>query len=150
MNKIECQVVLEPTQKCSNIVFDDGILCWIGHRQQKDEDKRRVSFTDDRGNILATSVKDDGFPNIGLDFLWTYVKKNGKIKSVYLFEDLKDLTTRKVRQRENGDVVVERFDEKEYTEKDVVDMICYATAHSGITSKEMRLKVEETLKWFKQ
>ena len=71
-------------------------------------------------------------------------------KSVYLFEDDSDPMTRKVKLKQNGDVVVARFDDKEYTERDVVEMLCYAVAHSGITSKEMREKVEETIKWFKE
>jgi hypothetical protein len=123
-------------------------LDWLGQNQQKNEEKKFVSFVDDKGNVLATSLKEDGFPNIGIDFLWTYVKANGKINSVFLFEDLKD-TNNKVRTRNNGDVVVARSDEKEFTEKDVVDMLSYAIAHSGISSKEMNQKIEETIKWFR-
>ena len=146
MNRIECQVVVLPTDKLSNIVFDEGKLNWLRHDQQKSEDKRCVSFVDGRGNILATSLKEDDLPNIGLDFLWTYVNGNGKIKNVFLFEDL---NTTKVKVRNNGDVVVERSDEKEFSEKDVVDMLSYVIAHSGINSKEMNQKIEETLKWFR-
>jgi hypothetical protein len=148
MDKIECQVVLLPTEKQSNIVFINQKLDWLGQNQQKNEEKKFVSFVDDKGNVLATSLKEDGFPNIGIDFLWTYVKANGKINSVFLFEDLKD-TNNKVRTRNNGDVVVARSDEKEFTEKDVVDMLSYAIAHSGISSKEMNQKIEETIKWFR-
>lgn len=148
MDKIECQVVLLPTEKQSNIVFVNQKLDWLGQNQQKNEEKKFVSFVDDKGNVLATSLKEDGFPNIGIDFLWTYVKVNGKINSVFLFEDLKD-TNNKVRTRNNGDVVVARSDEKEFTEKDVVDMLSYAIAHSGISSKEMNQKIEETIKWFR-
>ena len=148
MDKIECQVVLLPTEKQSNIVFVNQKLDWLGQNQQKNEEKKFVSFVDDKGNVLATSLKEDGFPNIGIDFLWTYVKANGKINSVFLFEDLKD-TNNKVRTRNNGDVVVARSDEKEFTEKDVVDMLSYAIAHSGISSKEMNQKIEETIKWFR-
>ena len=148
MDKIECQVVLLPTEKQSNIVFINQKLDWLGQNQQKNEEKKFVSFVDVKGNVLATSVKEDGFPNIGIDFLWTYVKANGKINSVFLFEDLKD-TNNKVRTRNNGDVVVARSDEKEFTEKDVVDMLSYAIAHSGISSKEMNQKIEETIKWFR-
>lgn len=150
MSRIECQVTLVPTEKQSSIVSQDGKLDFVGASHQTGEQTRmKVAFADERGNELATSI-DDGFPNIGLDFLWTYVHCNGRISSVYLFEDDTDPVSRKVRQRPSGDVVVARFDEKEYTEKDVVDMLCYAIAHSGITAKEMREKVEETLKWFKQ
>ena len=148
MYKIECQVVLLPTEKQSNIVFINQKLDWLGQNQQKNEEKKFVSFVDDKGNVLATSLKEDGFPNIGIDFLWTYVKANAKINSVFLFEDLKD-TNNKVRTRNNGDVVVARSDEKEFTEKDVVDMLSYAIAHSGISSKEMNQKIEETIKWFR-
>jgi hypothetical protein len=148
MYKIECQVVLLPTEKQSNIVFVNQKLDWLGQNQQKNEEKKFVSFVDDKGNVLATSLKEDGFPNIGIDFLWTYVKANAKINSVFLFEDLKD-TNNKVRIRKNGDVVVARSDEKEFTEKDVVDMLSYAIAHSGISSKEMNQKIEETIKWFR-
>ena len=148
MDKIECRVVLLPTEKQSNIVFINQKLDWLGQNQQKNEEKKFVSFVDDKGNVLATSLKEDGFPNIGIDFLWTYVKANGKINSVFLFEDLKD-TNNKVRTRNNGDVVVARSDEKEFTEKDVVDMLSYAIAHSGISSKEMNQKIEETIKWFR-
>jgi hypothetical protein len=149
MNKIECQVVMMSTDKPSNIVFDGGKIDWVGQNEQKGEERRCVSFVDERGNILATSLKDNGFPNIGLDFLWTYVNGNGKIKSVYLFEDLSNPLLNKVRVRDNGDVVVARSDEKEFSEKDVVDMLSYVIAHSGINSKEMNQKIEETLKWFR-
>jgi hypothetical protein len=149
MNKIECQVVLLQTDKQSNIVFTNQKLDWLGPDQQKGDNKRYVSFVDDRGNVLATSLKEDGFPNIGIDFLWTYIKGNGKIKSVFLFEDLNDSVTNKIRIRSNGDVVVARSDEKEFSEKDVVDMLSYAIAHIGINSKEMKQKIEETLKWFR-
>lgn len=148
MNKIECQVVMMSTDKQSNIVFKDGSIDIIGHNHQKGEEKRYVSFVDERGNILATSLKEDGLPNIGLDFLWTYVKGNGKIKSVSLFEDLRNPND-KVRIGANGDVVVARSDEKEFSEKDVVDMLSYAIAHNGITSKDIKNKIEETLKWFR-
>lgn len=151
MERIECQVLLAPTEKQSSIISQDGKLDWVGFgHQTSNQTKMKVAFLDDRGNELATSLKDDGFPTIGIDFLWSYINKNGGIKSVYLFEDDTDPMARKVRQRQNGDVVVARFDEKEYTERDVVEMLCYAIAHSGITAKEMREKVEETLKWFKQ
>ena len=148
MNKIECQVVLLQTDKQSNIVFTDQKLDWL-YDQTKCEDRRYVSFVDDRGNVLATSLKEDGFPNIGIDFLWTYIKGNSKIKSVFLFEDLNDSVTNKIRIRSNGDVVVARSDEKEFSEKDVVDMLSYAIAYTGINSKEMKQKIEETLKWFR-
>ena len=146
MKRIECQVVMLPTDKLSNIVFDEGKLNWLRHDQQKVEEKRCVSFVDDCGNILATSLKEDGLPNIGLDFLWTYVNGNGNIKNVFLFEDL---DTTKVKVRNNGDVVVERSDVKEFSEKDVIMMLSYTIAHSGIPSKEMKDKIEETLKWFR-
>lgn len=148
MNKIECQVVLLQTDKQSNIVFTDQKLDWL-YDQTKCEDMRYVSFVDNRGNVLATSLKEDGFPNIGIDFLWTYIKGNGKIKSVFLFEDLNYSVTNKIRTRNNGDVVVARSDEKEFSEKDVVDMLSYAIAYTGINSKEMKQKIEETLKWFR-
>ena len=148
MNKIECQVVMMSTDEQSNIVFKDGSIDIIGYNHQKGEEKRYVSFVDERGNILATSLKEDGLPNIGLDFLWTYVKGNGKIKSVSLFEDLRNPND-KVRIGANGDVVVARSDEKEFSEKDVVDMLSYAIAHNGITSKDIKNKIEETLKWFR-
>ena len=151
MSRIECQVILSPTDRQSNIVSEGGKIDFVGsERQTESQTKMKVAFADSRGNELATSVKGDGFPDIGLDFLWTYVSQNGDIKAVCLFEDDSDPMTRKVRQRANGDVVVARFDEKEYTERDVVEMLCYAVAHSGITSKEMREKVEETIKWFKE
>lgn len=151
MSRIECQVILSPTEMQSSIVSEGGKIDFVGSERQTDsQTKMKVAFADSRGNVLATSVKDDGFPDIGLDFLWTYVHQNGDIKSVYLFEDDSDPVARKVKQRANGDVVVTRFDEKEYTERDVVEMLCYAVAHSGITAKEMREKVEETIKWFKE
>lgn len=149
MNKIECLVVMKSTDKPSNLIFDGNKIDLRGLFQQKDEERRFVSFIDDRGNTLATSLKDDGFPNIGLDFLWTYVNKNGKIRTVFLFEDLTNPVLNKVKVRNNGDVVVARSDEKEFSEKDVVDILSYALAHSSITSKEMHDKIEETLKWFK-
>jgi len=150
MNRIECQVILSPTEKQSSIAYNEGKLDFVGACEASGQQKMKISFADSRGNELATSLKDDGFPNIGLDFLWTYVHQNGEIKSVCLFEDAGDPMTRKVKQRANGDVVVARSDEKEYSERDVVEMLCYAVAHSGITSKEMREKVEETIKWFKE
>ena len=146
MIRIECQVVMLPTDKLSNIVFVEGKLNWLVHNQQKGEEKRCVSFVDDCGNILATSLKEDGLPNIGLDFLWTYMNSNGNIKNVFLFEDL---NTSKIKVRNNGDVVVERSDVKEFSEKDVITMLSYAIAHSGVSSKEMKDKIEETLKWFR-
>jgi hypothetical protein len=151
MSRIECQVTMSPTDRQSSIVYKDGKIDFVGcDRQTEDQTRMKIAFADRRGNELATSIKGDGFPDIGLDFLWTYVHQNGDIKSVYLFEDHSDPAARKVKQRSNGDVVVTRFDEKEYTERDVVEMLCYAVAHSGITSKEMREKVEETIKWFKE
>lgn len=151
MNRIECKVILSTTERQSSIVSEDGKLDFVGSASQtSNQSKMKVAFADSRGNELATSLKDDGFPDIGLDFIWTYVQQNGDIGSVYLFEDESDPMTRKVRQKQNGDVVVARFDEKEYTEKDVVNMLSYAVAHSGITAKEMRAKVEETIKWFKE
>ena len=49
----------------------------------------------------------------------------------------------------NGDVIVSRCDEKEYTEKDVIMMLSYAVAHDKVTSSEMKTKVDEILNWFK-
>jgi len=151
MSRIECQVILSPTDRQSNIVSEGGRIDFVGSERQTEQQTRiKIAFADSRGNELATSIKGDGFPDIGLDFLWTYVHQNGDIKSVYLFEDDSDPMTRKVKLKQNGDVVVARFDDKEYTERDVVEMLCYAVAHAGITSKEMREKVEETIKWFKE
>jgi len=151
MNKIECKVLIYPTERSSNIVSEEGTISFVGSEHQTSgQTKMKIAFADSRGNELATSTQGDGFPDIGMDFLWTYVKQNGSIDSVCLFEDESDPVARKIRLKKNGEAMVARLDEKEYTEKDVVDMLCYAIAHSGITAKDMRAKVEETLKWFKE
>lgn len=151
MNKIECKVLIYPTDRRSNIVSEEGTISFAGSEHQTSgQTKMKIAFADSRGNELATSIQGDGFPDIGMDFLWTYVQKNGRIDSVCLFEDESDLASRKIRLKRNGEAMVAPLDEKVYTERDVVDMLCYAIAHSGITAKEMREKVEETLKWFKQ
>jgi hypothetical protein len=108
----------------------------------------KVEFRND-DKVLATSESDDGYPNIGLDFMWTYTDNFKKIKSVYLYLSKENWKDRVVKLRSNGDVHVSPCDEKEFTEKDVIMMLSYALAHDKVTAREMKEKISEVLNWFK-
>jgi hypothetical protein len=172
MVKIECTVHLVPTDKVSNIrLFEDGTFDWRG--KNFDGGQSVVIFLRDKnGYIIATSEKDDKYPLVGLDFLWPYIqnKKNDYSSLMRVYVTVKDtypndypplvmaqnindqpnsLFCDNVSLHKNGDVIVSRCDEKEYTEKDVIMMLSYAVAHDKVTSKEMKTKVDEILNWFK-
>jgi hypothetical protein len=172
MVKIECSVHLVPTDKVSNIrLFEDGKLDWRG-KNIEGGDSVIVTFQDPNGYIIASSDQDDEYPQIGLDFLWPYIqnKKNDYSFPMKVYVTVKDnypndypplvmaqninnqpssLFCDKVCLHKNGDVMVSRCDEKEYSEKDVIMMLSYAVAHDKVTSKEMKTKVDEILNWFK-
>lgn len=171
MVKIECSVHLVPTDKVSNIrLFEDGTLDWRG--KNIDGGQSVVIFLRDKnGYIISTSDDDDKYPQVGLDFLWPYIqnKKNDSspmrvyvtVKDSYpndypplvMAQNINDqpnsLFCDNVLLHKNGDVIVSRCDEKEYSEKDVILMLYYAVAHDKVTSKEMKRKVDEILNWFK-
>ena len=109
----------------------------------------RVEFRDLSGNIAATSDYGDDYPQIGLDFMWTYIEKFDKIKSVYLFLNKETWKDGVVKLRSNGDVHVAPCDDKEFTERDVNMMLSYALGQDKVNSKEMKKKVDEVLNWFK-
>lgn len=172
MVKIECTVHLAPTDKESNIrLFEDGTLDWRG--KDFDGGQSVVLFLRDKnGYIIATSEREDKYPQLGLDFLWPYIQ-NKKIDHSFpmkVYVSVKDdypndypplvmakniadppntLFCDNVLLHKNGDVIVSRCDEKEFTEKDVIMMLSYAVAHEKVTSKEMKEKVDEILNWFK-
>lgn len=150
MVKIECSVHLVPTDKTSNIrMFEDGRLDWRGKNVDGGENVI-VTFQDPNGYIIASSDQNDEYPQIGLDFLWPYVKSKKRITSVYVtFKEEYPLNCDNVKLHSDGSVMVSRCDEKEYTEKDVILMLSYAVAHEKVTSSEMKAKVDEILNWFK-
>ena len=150
MVKIECSVQLVPTDKVSNIrLFEDGTLDCRGKNIDGGQTVK-VTFNDPNGYIIASSDQNDEYPQIGLDFLWTYVQSKKRITSVYVtFKEEYPLNIDNVKLHSDGTVMVSRCDEKEYTEKDVIMMLSYAVAHDKVTSKEMKLKVDEILSWFK-
>ena len=168
MVKIECTVQLAPTDKESNIrLFEDGTLDWRG--KNFDGGQSVVIFLRDKnGYIISTSDDDDKYPQVGLDFLWPYIQNKKNYSRVYvtvkdsypndypplvMAQNINDqpnsLFCDNVLLHKNGDVIVSRCDEKEYSEKDVVMMLSYAVAHEKVTSKEMKEKVDKTLNWFK-
>jgi len=171
MIKIECTVHLAPTNKVSNIrLFEDGTFDWRG--KKIDGGQSVVIFLRDKnGYIISTSDDDDKYPQVGLDFIWPYIqnKKNDSspmrvyvtVKDSYpndypplvMAQNINDqpnsLFCDNVLLHKNGDVIVSRCDEKEYSEKDVILMLSYAVAHDKVTSKEMKRKVDEILNWFK-
>jgi hypothetical protein len=149
MVKIECSVQLVPTDKISNIrLFEDGTLDWRGKNIDGGQNVK-VTFHDPNGYIIATSDQDE-YPQIGLDFIWSYVQSKKRITSVYVtFKEEYPLNCDNVKLHSDGTVMVYRCDEKEYTEKDVVMMLSYAVTHDKVTSKEMKTKVDEILNWFK-
>lgn len=150
MVKIECTVHLVPTDKVSNIrLFEDGKLDWT-EKTTKGGDNVVITFHDPNGYTIATSDKDDEYPQIGSDFLWPYVQAKKRIVSVYVtFKEEYPLNCDNVKLHSDGSVMVSPCDEKEYTEKDVVMMLSYAVAHEKVTSKEMKEKIDEILNWFK-
>jgi hypothetical protein len=150
MIKIECSVHLAPTDKASNIRrFEDGKLDWR-EKNVEGGSKVIVYFKNPNGHTIATSDKDDEYPQIGLDFLWPYIQAEKLITSVYVsFKEEHPLNCDNVKLHSDGSVVVSRCDEKKYTEKDVIMMLSYAVANDKITSKEMKSKVDEVLNWFK-
>ena len=149
--KLECSVLLVPTDKVSSIrMFEDEDGISLQHLGTKFEGGQNVKVEfryDDK--VLATSEKDDGYPTIGLDFMWTYTDKFKKIKSVYLYLQKENWKDKVVKLRSNGDVHVSPCDEKEFTEKDVIMMLSYALAHDKVTAREMKEKISEVLNWFK-
>lgn len=161
-HKVECSVHLEPSKNISNIrLFEDGFMDLKGTNHEGGE-SMMIVFRDPNGYAIATSDKDDKYPQIGLDFIWPYVQSKGfeknwndrnpgkPIKSVYVsFKSEYPLNSQNVALHKNGDVIVSRCDEKEFTEKDVVMMLSYAVAHEKVTAKEMKEKVSEILNWFK-
>ena len=149
--KKECSVHIVPSENKTNIRrFENESGVYLEHLSLKDNGGQsiRIEFRDG-DTVLATSEPGDDYPLIGLDFIWTYIEKFNKIKSVYLYFDRKNWTDKIVKLRSNGDVHVSPCDEKEYTEKDVITMLSYAVAHDKVTSKEMKQKVSEILNWFK-
>ena len=149
--KIECSVHLVKSDNVTNIrMFEDDGVVSLHHLGSKNEGGQSVKvefrYMDE---VLATSEKDDGYPNIGLDFMWTYTTKFKKIKSVYLYLHKENWKEKEVKLRSNGDVQVSPCDEKEFTEKDVIVMLSYALAHDKVTSREMKDKIDEVLNWFK-
>ena len=150
MVKIECSVQLVPTDKISNIrLFEDGTLDWRGKNIDSGQNVK-VTFHDTNGYIIATSDQDDEYPQIGLDFIWSYVQSKKRITSVYVtFKEEYPLNCDNVKLHSDGSVMVSRCDEKEYTEKDVIMMLTYAVAHDKVNSIEMKAKVDEILNWFK-
>lgn len=169
--KKECSVHLVSTDKVSNIrIFEDGTLDWRG-RDVEGGQSVVIFLRDKNGYIISTSDGDDKYPQIGLDFLWPYIqnKKNDSspmsvyvtVKDTYpndykplvMAQNINDqpnsLFCDNVLLHKNGDVIVSRCDEKEYTEKDVIMMLSYAVAHDKVTSSEMKYKVDEILNWFK-
>lgn len=149
--KIECSVHLVESDNVTNIrMFEDEDGISLQHLGTKFEGGQsvKVEFRND-DKVLATSEKDDGYPTIGLDFMWTYTDKFKKIKSVYLYLQKENWKDKVVKLRSNGDVHVSPCDEKEFTEKDVIMMLSYAVAHDKVTSSEMKTKVDEILNWFK-
>ena len=150
MVKIECSVLLVPTDKISNIrLFEDGTLDWRGKNIDGGQNVK-VTFHDSNGYLIASSDQDDKYPQIGLDFLWPYVQSKKRITSVYVtFKEEYPLNCDNVKLHSDGSVMVSPCDEKEYTEKDVILMLSYAVAHEKVTSSEMKAKVNEILNWFK-
>lgn len=148
--KVECSVHLVPTDKSSNIRrFEDGTLDWSGKNIEGGENVKIV-FHDPYGYTIASSDHDDKYPQIGLDFLWPYVKSKKRITSVYVtFKEEYPLNCDNVKLHSDGSVIVSPCDEKEFTEKDVIMMLSYAVAHEKVTSREMKEKVSEILNWFK-
>ena len=173
--RIECEVILEETNLISNIrLFDNGKLEWYGKNMDGGKNVV-VYFRTKTGYILATSNDNDGFPNIGLDFLWPYVQNNVKNSTVnvsitdefptdimpkLMAQSLKNdtfglnipnpLLCDNVRMHKNNTIIVSRCDEKEYSEKDVVNMLTRALTHSRATAKEIKDKVFEIINWFKE
>jgi hypothetical protein len=152
-------------------MFEDGTLDFRG-KEIEGGKNFAIFFRDKNGYIVATSEKDDKYPQIGLDFLWPYIqnKKNDYSFPMKVYVTVKDtypndypplvmaqninnqpnsLFCDKVCLHKNGDVIVSPCDEKEYSEKDVIMMLSYAVAHDKVTAKEMKLKVDEILNWFK-
>jgi len=160
--KVECSVHLEPSKEVSNIrKFENDYMDLRGTNIEGGE-SMMIVFRDPNGYIIATSDKNDKYPQIGLDFIWPYVQSQGvekqwdqrhagkAIKSVYVsFKEEYPLNCENVALHKNGDVIVSRCDEKEYTEKDVIMMLSYAVAHDRVSAKEMKEKVDEILNWFK-
>ena len=149
MVKIECSVHLVPAEKSNIRQFEDGKLDWRA-KEIEGGNSVIVTFQDPNGYTIATSDKDDEYPQIGHDFLWPYIQAEKPIKSVYVaFKEEYPLSRDNVRLHSDGTVIVSRCDEKEYTEKDVIMMLSYAVAHEKVTAKEMKAKVDEILNWFK-
>ena len=149
MVKIECSVHLMPVEKSNIRLFENGKLDWRGKEIEGGESVI-VTFQDPNGYTIATSDKDDEYPQIGLDFLWPYIQADKRIMAVYVtFKEKYPLNHNNVKLHSDGSVMVSRCDEKEYTEKDVIMMLSYAVAHDKVTSKEMKTKVDEILNWFK-
>lgn len=149
--KRECSVHIVPSENKTNIRrFENESGVYLEHLgvNQNGGESIRVEFRDG-DTVLATSEPGDGYPLIGLDFIWTFKEKFNKIKSVYLYFDRKNWMDKVVKLRSNGDVHVSPCDEKEFSEKDVIMMLSYAVAHDKVTSKEMKQKVTEILNWFK-
>ncbi len=175
--KIECSVHLVESDNVTNIrMFEDGTLDFRGKKIEGGKSVV-IFFRDKNGYIVATSEKDDKYPQIGLDFLWSYIhpymynKRNFHTDpNIRVYVGVKDtypsdipslvppphinyqpnpLFCDKVCLHKNGDVIVSPCDEKEFTEKDVIMMLSYAVAHDKVTANEMKTKVDEILNWFK-
>lgn len=149
MVKIECSVHLMSSKKSNIRLFENGKLDWRDKEIEGGESVI-VTFQDPNGYIIATSDKEDEYPQIGLDFLWPYIQSEKRIKSVYVaFKEEYPLNCNNVKLHSDGTIMVSRCDEKEYTEKDVIMMLSYAVAHEKVTSREMKAKIDEILNWFK-
>lgn len=136
--QIECSVHVVQTSKLSNIRRFDDTYDILG-KNIPGGDNYIIEFRI-FDKVIATSDGEDGYPTIGYDFIWSWIK-NPNIRSVRVSYD----SDNKVKIH-NGVVVVSPV-KKLYSETDVIDMLSYAlTSDSNENIKE---KIIEVLGWFK-
>jgi len=129
---LECSVYTKPCEE-SIIKFENNKFDWVTNNEGGQSVIVEIKLFD---KVIATSNKSDGFPNIGLDFLWEFCKK--PIESVRVH--FKNDGSVKIH---NGSVVLSPI-EKLYTEMDIYNILEYALGkHDRDRIKEIILKYKK-------
>jgi hypothetical protein len=134
--KIECSVHIIYTDNPSNIrLFGDRYELMSRNIPGGDNCYLEFRILD---KVIATSSLDE-YPNIGMDFIWSWVK-NPNITSVVVAYNSSGIKVN------NGSVVVSPSTNS-YTESDLVDAIKYALSLNEVDLNE---RIKLTLNWLKK
>lgn len=136
--QIECSINVVRTSESSNIRRFDDTYEFLGKDIPGGENCLLEFKNFDK--IIATSDINDGYPTIGYDFIWSWIK-NPKIRSVKVTYDINNNI------KINNGFVVSRPVKKLYTESDVIDILSHALVSDDV--ENVKDKIVDVLSWFK-